>query len=69
MLKIAFITLISAGTLGTVAATFTPQNLAVTAGSVSLDVNAHGVQMNVAEKPGLSVKLITKGNREFALRF
>lgn len=69
MLKAAFITLIGAGTLGTGAATFTPQTLAVTAGSVSLELGAAGVEMNVAQKADYSVTLTTRGEREFTLRF
>jgi hypothetical protein len=69
MLKVALITLISAGTLGTGVATFTPQNFIVTAGSVNLDVSAQGVHMNVVQEPEFSVTLTTKGEREFTVRF
>lgn len=69
MLKAALITLIGAGTLGTGASAFTPQNLAVTAGSVSLELGTNGAHMNVAETPEFSVTLSTKGQREFTIRF
>lgn len=69
MLKAALITLIGAGGAATGAATFTPQTLAVTAGSVSLELGTHGIYMNVADTPDYAVTLTTKGARDFTLRF
>ena len=69
MIKIALVTLMSAGIIGTSAQTLSPQELELAAGSVSVTVSSEGFETVVNTQPEYAIRLSLKSGRSVALRF
>jgi len=69
MIKIALLTLISAGLIGTGAHTLSPQELELAAGSVSVTASSDGFETVVNTQPEYAIRLSLKSGRSIALRF
>lgn len=68
MIKLALISIVGAGVVGTGAHTLTPQTLEIAAGSVVFELGADGLEIDAAIRPDFAVTLTTKGDRAFTVR-
>lgn len=69
MIKIALLTFMSVGLIGTGAHTISPQELELAAGSVSVTVSGDGFETVVNTKPDYAIRLSLQSGRSVALRF
>jgi len=69
MVKSTILILAGAGIIGTGSQAVAPQSFELSAGAISVEVSGEGVTTKANENPELGVTILTKGNRQFTLRF
>ncbi len=69
MIKVALITLASAGALGTGTQAISPSAIELNAGTVTLSAGTDGVKTKIAEKADYALRITTKSGRVIAIRF